>query len=135
MAGRPRKYKNAAELQKVIDEYFSSCYEDVPVKNEKGEEIGTQKRLIRPFTITGLALAVDMSREGLLNYEETEEFFDTIKKAKLRIHNFAEEQLFTSRNPAGVIFNLKNNYGWKDKTEQDLNMSGELEINVNITED
>ena len=30
---------------------------------------------------------------------------------------YAEEIMFFSRNPAGVIFALKNNYNWTDKHE------------------
>jgi len=107
--GRPLKFKTVQELQEKIDDYFESC------KNIKGD-------LIRPYTITGLALALDTSRKVLLDYENRDdEYSYTIKKAKLRIENFAEESLFTSKQTAGVIFNLKNNYGWQDKQEVGLN--------------
>ena len=43
------------------------------------------------------------------------EFLRTIEKAKLRCHMFAEESLWRKTQVAGVIFNLKNNYDWKDK--------------------
>ncbi|MDY6827249.1 MAG: terminase small subunit [Bacillota bacterium] len=101
--GRPVKYKTAEEIQVVIDAYFTEC-------DEKEE----------PYTITGLALATDMTRESLVNYGEKEEFFSTIKKAKLKCHNYAEKRLFSGGQAAGVIFNLKNNYGWKDKIEQEI---------------
>lgn len=117
--GRPLKWKTAEELQEKIDEYFNSCYEDVSITEDK-----VIKKLIKPFTITGLALALDTNRETLMNYQEKEEFFDTIKKAKLRIENFAEEQLFLGKNTAGVIFNLINNYkGWSNKTEIESNQN------------
>ena len=32
-------------------------------------------------------------------------------------HNFAEEHLFSGKQVAGAIFNLKNNYGWVDRQE------------------
>lgn len=87
----------------------------------------TRKHLTNqvPYTITGLALALDTTRETLLDYEEKEEYSDTIKKAKLKIHNYTELRLFEN-NPTGAIFNLKNNYGWKDKTEVDNHHSGEV---------
>ena len=107
--GRPLKFKTVKELQGKIDKYFESC-----------------KKENRPLTITGLALALDTNRQTLLNYEERDEFFDTIKKAKLMCENFAEESLFTARQVAGTIFNLKNNYGWKDK--QDIGHSGEMKV-------
>jgi len=84
-----------------------------------------------PYTITGLALFLDTNRQTLLNYEEGEylpddmpdetkqELFDTIKKAKAKIEHFTEQRLFEP-SPVGTIFNLKNNYAWKDRTETDI---------------
>ena len=100
---RPKKFKSVKELQDQIDQYFAHCKET--------EEIPT---------ICGLALALDCDRKTLLNYETLkgyERFFLTIKKAKLRIENGIEQRLLKGRNPAGTIFNLKNNFGWKDKQE------------------
>ena len=34
---------------------------------------------------------------------------------------YAEETMFFSRNPAGVIFALKNNYNWTDKHDVTVN--------------
>lgn len=99
--GRPLKFKTLKSLQTKIDAYFKSCKPNK--QNPQGE----------PLTITGLALALDTSRETLLNYEGREEFFDAIKRAKLRVENFAEKQLFTSKSPTGPIFALKN-FDWKD---------------------
>ena len=98
--GRPPKYTNAEVMQKKIDNYFNECN-----LNKK------------PYTITGLGLALDMSRQDLLNYSKKDEFFDTIKRAKMRIENYLEEKLLSEGFSTGVIFNLKKNYGWKDKQE------------------
>ncbi|MBO7733109.1 MAG: DNA-packaging protein [Methanobrevibacter sp.] len=102
--GRPTKFNTPQEMQKKIDEYFASC-------DEKEN----------PMTITGLALALDMSREGLCNYEERDDFFDTIKKAKQKVEEAYEKRL-VRRGNAGDIFALKN-FGWEDKTKQELNGS------------
>lgn len=98
-AGRPPKYTSSEEMQKVIDAYFKKCDEEK-----------------RPYTITGLALALDMDRRSIVNYGDKDEFFLTVKKARLKVEAFLEEALH-SGSPAGLIFNLKNNFGWKDKTE------------------
>lgn len=135
--GRPKKYQNVAELQKLIDLYFESCFTDKSIKDKDGNNIGVERVQIRPFTITGLCLALDTSREGLLNYQNdksNEKFFDTVTRAKLKCHNYAEELAMTSRNPTGVIFNLRNNYGWKDKTEQEVSIN-DMTINVTVTEE
>ena len=104
--GRPLKYKSVEEMQAIIDKYFDDM-----------EELG------RPLTITGLAFALEIDREQLINYTNKDKFADTLKRARQRIYVYAEESLWTSRNPAGPIFNLKNNYGWKDKQEVDLNVN------------
>jgi hypothetical protein len=102
--GRPLKFKTVKELQKKIDVYFKKCIEDED-----------------PYTITGLALALDCDRQTLLNYEKKEEFFGTIKKAKLKVENYLETKALKGDIvPVMTIFNLKNNFGWKDKTEHDI---------------
>jgi hypothetical protein len=72
----------------------------------------------RPYTISGLALALNTTRETLLDYQAKKTYSDTIKAAKARCEAYVEERLFDS-NAAGVIFNLKNNYQWVDKQEVD----------------
>ncbi len=108
--GRPLKYKTPEELQIAIDKYFESCFD---IDNETGYRFQT-----KPFTVTGLAMAIDLTRQGLIEYScKSDSFSDTIKKAKAKVEEFAETTLFTAKNPAGVIFSLKNNYNWKDKQE------------------
>lgn len=107
--GRPLKFQDLTELQRKIDSYFEHC-----------------DSLQKPYLITGLALALDCDRDTLLNYEDKDEFFGTaIKNAKLKCHSYAEDYLYTGKNVTGAIFNLKNNYGWKDKYEADVTSGGE----------
>lgn len=113
---RPVKYKTVEELQVKIDEYFNKCDKE-----------------FRPYTITGLALALNMTREGLVHYEKKEGFTDTIKRAKLKCEVYAEEQLFIGRNATGVIFNLKNNYGWVDKQEVDNTIKAQVDNKVDLS--
>ena len=74
--GRPKKYTKVEIMQQKIDKYFKDC-------DKKGE----------PYTVTGLGLALDMSRQDLINYSNKEEFFDTIKKAKQKVENYLEKRL------------------------------------------
>ncbi len=64
-------------------------------------------------------------RQTLLNYEEKEEFFDTIKRANQKIENYAEEKLFDGDFPTrGVIFSLSNNAkGWAEKREETVKVA------------
>lgn len=119
--GRPPKYKTAEEMQKVIDEYFESCFRIM--RNKDGEGMIDPKtgeycyEQHKPFTVSGLAYALGIDRRTLLNYSEKDEFFPTIKRAKNRIETFLEESLITGSSCTGIIFNLKNNYDWRDKQE------------------
>ena len=113
---RPLKFPNVKDLSDTIDKFFNDCD-----ANKK------------PYTITGLCLCLDTSRNTLLSYEKCLEiewldrlddkakraYVNTIKRAKLRCENYAEEQLLNplcSKSPIGSIFALKN-YGWADKQE------------------
>lgn len=141
--GRPKKFESVEELEEQVEAYFRSCFSkirrrellraadpgDPDSKNEyvwidchddEGNQLYEQ---IRPFTVTGLANALDTNRETLLDYEnkpENADFSDTIKRAKEFIHQYAEEYLFEGKNQTGAIFNLKNNWGWVDRTETDI---------------
>ena len=102
---RPKLYDDVKKLQKDIDKYFKMCDE-----KEK------------PYTMSGLALSLGMDRRSLLRYEELyDEFCPTVKKAKQRVEAQLEENLYRLGNNSGVIFNLKNNFNWKDKMEVETN--------------
>lgn len=118
-AGRPLKFKTVEELQEKIDAYFQACDSRMSTVVLKNGSLAAAPNP-RPYTITGLALALETTRDLLIDYAEKDEFSDAIKNAKLKCQNFAEESLWTEKIAAGVIFNLKNNYGWRDKTEQEV---------------
>lgn len=98
--GRPKAYTDVEMMQQKIDKYFNEC------------DINKD-----PYTITGLAIALDLDRKSINNYAKDSEFFPTIKKAKLKVENYLEKRLINDSSATGIIFNLKNNYGWSDKQE------------------
>lgn len=122
--GRPNKYQNVEELQVLIDKYFADCWEKRIIKDNKGNVLFDadgqplfESVQVKPYTISGLAVALDTTRALLLDYQDKAEFSYAITHAKSRIQAYAEETLYTIKNPAGVMFSLKNNYKWKDKHE------------------
>lgn len=123
--GRPLKFATVAELQQAIDAYFEDM-KQVLYTNADGVPI------YEPLTITGLALALDTTRQTLMEYQERDEFIDTIKKAKTRIENYAEKRIF-SNSPTGAIFALKN-YGWKDKVESEQTVRTQVISDKPLTE-
>jgi hypothetical protein len=98
--GKPLKFPSVKALQDKINEYF-----DVTPDDE--------------ILITGLAYHLETTRETLMEYEARDEYADTIKRAKLRVQMEYEKSL-RKNGRAGDIFGLKN-FGWKDKTEVDMN--------------
>ena len=113
--GRPKAFKSAEEVEEKINAYFNYCEE-----KEK------------PYTMSGLAYYLGISRQTLVNYSNQDQFFDTIKKARDRVQMQLEENALSNKaNPTFTIFNLKNNFDWKDKIEHS---SSEVEnINKNIS--
>jgi len=103
-AGRPPYYSSVQEMQAAIDGYFNMA-------DEKGW----------PYTIPDLALALGFtSRQSLLNYSCKPEYMDTIKRAKLRIEGQRARQLVQGQGMvAGQIFDLKNNFGWRDQQDHE----------------
>ena len=119
MSGRPLKYQSVVELQEDINKYFAEC-------DENG----------KPYTVSGLAYALGTNRQTLINYEDKKEFVDTIKSAKAKIERFNEEMLYSKDvSTTGVIFNLKNNYGWKDKQEIEAEVNSDMTIKIDLIDD
>lgn len=124
--GRPTLYKTAAEMQVIIDEYFKYC--DNKTKEVHSDKLGDMIMPDpEPYTMSGLAYALEMDRRSLLNYSSKEEFFPTIKRARDKVEADVERRMMHKDTfTPGLIFNAKNNFDWKDKTEVDTKISGEL---------
>lgn len=136
--GRPLKFKTPQALQKAINAFFADCDPHIEYRDEPFPyvTVSGQKRPPRPgeipegyeivrvpyrteqkaYTVSGLALALGTNRETLNRYGKKDAFYDTITRAKERCHTFWEGVL-NSRNAPGAQFNLKNNWGYQDKTE------------------
>lgn len=110
-AGRPPKFKSAKDIEDKANAFFAEC----DAKDE-------------PYTITGLALALDTTRETLCDYGKKDEFSDAIKRAKMTVHAQVEKRLLSGAAAAGAIFYLKNNAGW-DETHNH-NHNGKMELSL-----
>lgn len=120
--GRKPKYSEVEKLQKKIDEYFANCPDKRVITGfDKNNGEFVTMELNTP-TITGLAFYLGFcSRDSFYEYGKKPEFSDTIKKARLRIENEYEKQLYNDKC-TGAIFALKN-LGWTDKIENDLGLT------------
>lgn len=105
--GRPRLYSDPKQFAERVDAYFT--------EREVQED--------KPPTIAGLAYFLGFSdRHALAEYEGYgPEFSATVKRARLKIEDDRSSRLLGKDTfTPGVIFDLKNNHGWKDKSEQEL---------------
>lgn len=124
------KYKTLKELQTVIDEYFDYC--DNRLVQGYDNKTNEQFAYISPapYTMSGLARRIGLSRQALCEYSHREEYGDAIMRAREKVEEDVENRLMETRNEKGAMFNLKNNFGWKEKTEVDQSSTGELVIKI-----
>jgi len=140
--GRPLKFKTVKNLEDAIEAYFNSCWKDEYETDSKGHVIvGTDGALmshkvqIKPYTIGGLAVALKTNRQTLLNYAKRDAYFDTISRARAAIEAYAEESLFTPKISSGVIFNLTNNFGWRNAQHTTHDVDGTLAELMRMADD
>lgn len=135
--GRPLKFKTVAELEMAIQAYFDDCdphvikHMEATGFNERGQTTWAERQIMsaqRPYLVTGLALALGLSRQALLEYGEREEFGDTVARAKQRCEAYTEGQLFGPYSN-GAKFSLNNNFqgkhlAWAERHEVDHTTKG-----------
>jgi len=110
--GRPPFFETPEVLQQGVDEYFAQC-----VASEKAP------------TMSGLCLFLGFSRrDALLAYERRgEEFSDVVSLARLRMEDDRNQRLLLGQgSTTGAIFDLKNNFGWKDRYESQVGIDIDL---------
>jgi hypothetical protein len=114
--GKPLKFSSPKVLQKKIDAYFRECEAHTrKAVTQFGQEIDAPDPI--PFTVSGLAYALDTNRQVLLDYGAREKYADTISRAKARIMAFGEQSLWRPGIARGVMFSLSNNFGMSERHE------------------
>lgn len=124
--GRPfGSYKyNPEQLFEKAKEYFKKCEETI-ISYDKA----TLKTITKPKTLSWLCLWLWVAKDYISEKAKDESYSETIKQIRLEVENSIEEWILQgSYNPTSWIFNLKNNFDWKDKTEVDSNVKWELSI-------
>lgn len=120
-AGRPRKFNDNDILRCRVEEYFNYCDEQV---KEYEDSKGRLTIIRKPYTLSGLCLWLGICRDTFAEYvngkydDINNKFSDTFLYARQKVENYVEEGMLNNTlNTNGSIFNLKNNFNWKDKTE------------------
>lgn len=140
--GAPKKY-DGKTLERAVERYFKSITREVPLtemkptgqKDKMGHEIYQAKPVINslgkqvivteyivPPTIQDLAAFLGVHRSTWDNYCDAQkhpEFFDTTTRAQGRIHAYLVRESLTrsGKDLKGVLFNLENNFGYKERLE------------------
>jgi len=129
--GRPKKYGSKKALAEAVERYFHSISRTVPaldalgqpICNDDGDEIKLTEYL-RPPSVSSLCLYLGIDRSTWQNYCDTKqhpEFKAITSETRARIEAYLEEELLTrTKGVQGIIFNLQNNFGWKQKQEVGL---------------
>jgi len=120
--GRPPKYETVESMAVRIDRYFNSISYDEDVVNDGGDpaldrdgEQIVKIVYVSPPSILGMCLFLEIDRDTLNEvYYKKEQFVGTIKRAKSKVEQYLADSLNRTTQVAGIIFNLKNNFGWKD---------------------
>lgn len=119
--GRPPKFERPSDMADAIQKYLNSCFRPMingfgqPVKDPITGKIVFQQ--YKPYTISGMAAALNMSRETLLQYGKDERFAEIVERAKRFVEQSTEEILLSGQSQKGAAFSLKNNFGWRDTSE------------------
>jgi hypothetical protein len=110
--GRPAKWTDGDAVNRMVDEWAMQR-----VTNKL------------PLTMSSLAVVLEVDRRTLVNYAQNDEFFPAIKRARIMCEAYMEDQLHRETGQvAGIIFSAKNNYGWADRSEDKLELSGGISV-------
>ena len=150
---RTKKYKTAAALLKAVDIYFDKIsrvidateivplldddghivmgrkgpvYERKIIYNQKGEPYKKLEYIVPP-SLAALCLDIGISQMTWATYSDDDELGPVCEYAKLRVEAYLTEQVNIRDRPQGVIFNLQNNYGWRERSEHTAKIQDETD--------
>jgi len=146
---RRKTYEDAEKLRRAVDRYFDSITreitvteeretgeydaqghkvtEKVPVLNKMGKELVVTEYIVPP-NVGDLCDFLGIDRTTWFRYCDSEkypEFCNTTTRARGRMMSWNEKELLTreGKDCKGIIFNLENNYGYKERAAVDVHGS------------
>lgn len=112
-------YPTPQSMEDKVNEYFKLCF--VSTVDPKTGEVKIKER--KTPTYSGMARYLGFSsRMAMIKYaaDRDEAYNAVVSDARLRLEDYWESKLAYTKAPAGIMFNLKNNAGWDDKSTQQL---------------
>jgi hypothetical protein len=114
MAGQPRKWKTPEDLERDFAAYIDDCKTEGKFPN-----------------IAGFCVFCKVHRDTFYSYKaDLPEYADTIKKIEETLEEVSIQCGAGAKNPAFMIFYMKNKFGYTDKTE----INAKVEQNASINE-
>lgn len=130
--GRPPIYDNVEQMQLLIDEYF-----EIKLKNKRMVVLKDETIVYipdpEPVHIAGLCAYLRLTDETLRQYEQKEEFSGSIKEAKQMCQAYSVDMCFKGKNKADFV--LMNNFGWRNRSEQENKGSNFIGLTAVVTEE
>lgn len=103
-----------------MDAYFQSC-RGSPLYDQEGNPVLDKQGIpimvgASPPTVSGLALALGFpGRKELLHYRGKRKYRETVERARLRVEEYCESQLFDKDRRQGAEFALRFNFRWNQE--------------------
>ena len=101
--------------RKLARKYFDEC-------DAANASCSDKKPIARPYTLSGLLCALELSRDAFHQLEKTREGKRFVEYALMKIEAFIEENALAGRISANAAQNsLKYSFGWneKEKVQED----------------
>lgn len=139
--GRHMTYQTADEFEAAVENYFASiCRHETareadiwlhgewvkgdPILSDDGEPL-TYEVYVYPPSLVDLQYRLGISRQTWSKYRERAKYRDIIEYADMRIHAYKMRLLDDpeNKNSRGLIFDLENNHGMRERKEETVNMT------------
>ena len=121
-------------LDNAVERYFKSITREktvtdetgAPVVNRLGKTV-TVTEYILPPTVADLCDALKITRATWSNYRKDPELGPIVEKAGERMRGWNERELLIRKGKdlKGIIFNLENNYGYREQHQMEVRGSVE----------
>lgn len=126
--GRYKEYTKDT-LEKAVEKYFKritrlTTLKDragVPVVNQLGKTVIVTEYLVPPM-IADLCNELEITRTTWNNYAKDPEMRPIVERARERIQAWNERELLLreGKDLKGIIFNLENNYGYRERHQMEV---------------
>lgn len=115
-AGRPPAWETPEAMEKAIQEFFDIC--DGKIGQD---DIPPEKRHRRPYTLSGLAVHLDVTRQLISRYNKKDGFCDILRRARAKCEAWLVENAIMENSSSNfTAFVLKNGHNFEEKQKLEV---------------